>query len=102
MAKPIRKYGLFMDGKEINSVSGKTYIRENPATEEPFAEIAEAQREDVDRAVKAAKRAFEKWSHVPPRERAKFISRLAELLEKHREHIAMTNPLETGKPIRDS
>src|SRR3972149_6749798 len=102
MEKLLRKYGLFIDGKESNSVSGKTYIRENPATEEPFAEIAEAQKEDVDRAVKAAKHAFEKWSHVAPRERAKFISSLAELLEKHKEHIAMTNTLETGKPIRES
>ena len=102
MEKLLRKYGLFIEGKESNSVSGKTYIRENPATEEPFAEIAEAQKEDVDRAVKAAKHAFEKWSHVAPRERAKFISRLVELLEKHKEHIAMTNTLETGKPIRES
>ncbi|HEX9830866.1 MAG TPA: aldehyde dehydrogenase family protein [Thermodesulfobacteriota bacterium] len=102
MGTPVRRYGLFIDGKEMDSVSGKTFMRENPATEEPFAEIAEAQREDVDRAVKAAKLAFEKWSHVPPRERAKFIYRLAELLEKHKDQIALTNTLETGKPIRES
>jgi acyl-CoA reductase-like NAD-dependent aldehyde dehydrogenase len=102
MASALRKYGLFIDGKEMDSVSGKTFIRENPATEEPFAEIAEAQREDVDRAVKAAKLAFEKWSHVPLRERAKFIYRLADLLEKHNDQIALTNTLETGKPIRES
>ena len=102
MGTPVRRYGLFIDGKEMDSVSGKTFMRENPATEEPFAEIAEAQREDVDTAVKAAKLAFEKWSHVPPRERAKFIYRLAELLEKHKDQIALTNTLETGKPIRES
>jgi acyl-CoA reductase-like NAD-dependent aldehyde dehydrogenase len=91
MGSAVRRYGLFIDGKEMDSVSGKTFMRENPATEEPFAEIAEAQREDVDRAVKAAKLAFEKWSHVPPRERSKFIYRLAELLEKHKDQIALTN-----------
>jgi acyl-CoA reductase-like NAD-dependent aldehyde dehydrogenase len=98
----LRKYGLFIGGKEVDAISGKTYIRENPATEEPLAEIAEAQKEDIDKAVKAAKIGFEKWSHVPPRERAKFISRLAEGLEKHKEQIALVNTLETGKPIRES
>lgn len=102
MANTLRRYGLFINGKEVNSLSGKTFIRENPATEEPLAEIAEAQKEDVVKAVKAAKHAFEKWSHVPPRERAKFISRLAEALDEHKEQIAMTNTLETGKPIRES
>ena len=102
MATTLRKYGLFINGKEVDSVSGKTFIRENPATEEPLAEIAEAQKEDVEKAVKAAKHAFGKWSHVPPRERAKFISSLAEALDQHKEQIAMTNTLETGKPIRES
>jgi acyl-CoA reductase-like NAD-dependent aldehyde dehydrogenase len=102
MESNLRKYGLFIAGKEIGSVSGKTFIRENPATEEPFAEIAEAQKEDVDIAVKAAKIAFDKWSRTTPRERAKFIYRLSELLEKYKEHVAMINTLETGKPIRES
>lgn len=102
MGESIRKYGLFINGREVDSVSRKTYIRENPATEEPLAEIAEAQKEDVEKAAKAAKHAFEKWSHLPPRERGKFISRLAEALEKHKEQIALVNTLETGKPIRES
>ncbi|MBI2488010.1 MAG: aldehyde dehydrogenase family protein [Deltaproteobacteria bacterium] len=102
MGSAVRRYGLFIDGKEMDSVSGKTFMRENPATEEPFAEIAEAQREDVDRAVKAAKLAFEKWPHLPPRERSKFIYRLAETLDKNKDKIALTNTLETGKPIRES
>ncbi|HEX3034856.1 MAG TPA: aldehyde dehydrogenase family protein [Thermodesulfobacteriota bacterium] len=102
MDSSLRKYGLFIDGKEAESVSGKTYVRENPATEEPFAEIAEARKEDVDKAVKAAKKAFEKWSHVPPSERAKIVYRIAELIEKKKDEIALTNTLETGKPIRES
>jgi len=102
MGDTLRKYGLFINGKEVNSISGKTYIRENPATEEPLAEIAEAQKEDVDNAVKAAKVAFEKWSHVPPSERAKFIYRLAELMDARKNEIALINTLETGKPVRES
>ena len=89
MGSSLRKYGLFVDGKETDSLSGRTYIRENPATEEPFAEIAEAQKEDVDKAVKAAKRAFEKWSHVPPGERAKFVYRITELIEKKKDEIIL-------------
>lgn len=98
----IRKYGLFINGKESDSVSGKTYIRENPATEEPLAEVAEAQKEDVDKAVSAAGKAFEKWSKTPVAERVKIIRRIAEVLDGNREKIALTNTLETGKPIRES
>lgn len=102
MSNKLRKYGLFINGKETDSVSGKTYIRENPATEEPFAEIAEAQKEDIDKAVKAAQSAFDKWSKTPVYERGRLIRKIAELLEKHGEGIALTNTLETGKPIRES
>ncbi|MCK5710632.1 MAG: aldehyde dehydrogenase family protein, partial [Deltaproteobacteria bacterium] len=102
MAKKLRKYGLFINGKEVNAKGGKTYIRENPATEEPFAEIAEAQKSDIDKAVKAAGKAFEKWSKVPVSERVKYVHKIAEILEKNREKIALTNTLETGKPIRES
>ncbi len=102
MTVKIRKYGLFINGKETDSVSGKTYIRENPATEEPFAEIAEAQKEDVDNAVKVASRAFDGWSKAPVSERVKLLQKIAGLLEKNREELALTNTLETGKPIRES
>lgn len=102
MPVKIRKYGLFINGKETDSVSGKTYVRENPATEEPFAEIAEAQKEDVDSAVKAAGKAFETWSKVPVAERVKLVHRIAALIDQNKESIALTNTLETGKPIRES
>ncbi|MGQ0793856.1 MAG: aldehyde dehydrogenase family protein [Deltaproteobacteria bacterium] len=102
MAHPLRQYGLFIDGKERPSLSGRTFVRENPATEEPFAEIAEAQPQDVNNAVAAAKTAFERWSRVPARERGKFILRLAELLDRNKDQIGLTNTLETGKPIRES
>jgi len=102
LATKIRKYGLFINGKEVSAKGGKTYIRENPATEEPFAEIAEAQKADVDKAVKAAAKAFKTWSKIPVSERVKYVHKIAEILEKNREKIALTNTLETGKPIRES
>ena len=102
MITEIRKYGLFINGRETDSVSGKTYVRENPATEEPFAEIAEAQKEDVNAAVEAAGKAFEKWSKTPVSERVKLVHRIADILDKNKEQIALTNTLETGKPIRES
>ncbi len=102
MATKTRKYGLFINGKEVSAKGGKTYIRENPATEEPFAEIAEAQKADVDKAVKAAAKAFKTWSKIPVSERVKYVHKIAEILEKNREKIALTNTLETGKPIRES
>jgi len=102
VAQKLRKYGLFINGKEAPAKGGKTYIRENPATEVPFAEIAEAQKEDVDKAVKAATKAFETWSKLPVAERVKYIHKIAQALDKNREKIALTNTLETGKPIRES
>ena len=102
MATRLRKYGLFINGKEVRAKGGKTYIRENPATEQPLAEISEAQREDVDKAVKAASTAFETWSKLPVSERVKYVHKIAQALDKNREKIALTNTLETGKPIRES
>lgn len=102
MSKPLRNYGLFINGREIGAVSGNSYIRENPANEEPLAEIAQAGKEDIDHAVKSAHNAFEKWSRTSPAERAKFIYKIAELLERHRRDLAVINTLETGKPIRES
>lgn len=102
MINNLRKYGLFINGTEVEALSGTTYHRENPATEEPIAEIAQANREDIDHAVKSAQNAFEKWSRTPPVERAKIIYKIAELLEKYRKELAVVNTLETGKPIRES
>jgi len=102
VAQKLRKYGLFINGKEVNAKGNKTYIRENPATEVPFAEIAEAQKEDVEKAVKAASKAFQTWSKLPVSERVKYIHTIVQMLEKNRDKIALTNTLETGKPIRES
>ena len=97
-----RKYGLFINGKEIQAKNGKSYTRENPATEEPFATVAEAQKADVDKAVGAASKAFEKWSRLPVSGRIAHIHAISRELEKNRDKIANINTLETGKPIRES
>ncbi len=102
MVEEIRKYGLFINGEEAESLSGATYCRENPATEEVLAVVSEAQREDVDKAVTAADKAFGAWSKTPVAERIKHLLVIAKLLEQNKETIALTNTLETGKPIRES
>ncbi len=98
----IRQYGLFIDGKEISAKDAKTYTRENPATEQPFAEIAEAGREDIGKAVEAANRAFVSWSKLTIPERLKHINNIRDILVENTEKIALTNTLETGKPLRES
>ena len=102
MTQNLRKYGLFIGGKETPSQDGKFYIRENPATGKPLAEIAEGGAEDIGRAVKAASQAFPKWSKTPPSERARILLKIAEKVGEDGQKLAVTNTLETGKPIRES
>ena len=102
MSRKLRRCNLFINGKEVEPVNGKYFTRENPATEKNFAEIAESNKRDIDKAVKAAKKAFQKWSKIPPSERAKFLLKIAETLSKNQKNLAMLNTLETGKPIRES
>lgn len=102
MTDDLRKYDLFIDGKEVTAASGRSYVRENPATGAPFARIAEGGVEDIGRAVEAASRAFSSWSKTPPWKRARIINKIADRLEQRRRELAATNTLETGKPIRES
>lgn len=96
------KCNPFIDGREIKPRGVKYLSRENPATEKPFAEVALCGKGEVDAAVKSASRAFEKWRIVPAAERAKILRKIAEVLEKHADEIALINTRETGKPIRES
>lgn len=102
MTEPLRKYDLFINGKDVPAASNKYYARENPATGKPFAEIAQGGAEDIDSAVEAASKAFPGWSATPPSQRAKTIYAIAKKLEERRRDLALTNTLETGKPIRES
>jgi len=93
----------FIDGTFTNAQSGKTFTTENPATGKPLAQIAAGDASDVDRAVKAARRAFESgvWSQVRPGDRKKVLLKWADLLEANASEIALLDTLEAGKPIGD-
>src|SRR5271163_1236144 len=92
---------MLIDGKWLEAASGKTLETYNPATGEVLARVAEGDREDIDRAVKAARRAFENgpWPAMPPAERARLLLKLADLLESHLEEFAELETLDNGKPI---
>jgi acyl-CoA reductase-like NAD-dependent aldehyde dehydrogenase len=98
---PVR---LFIDGEFRDSLSGKTFRSVNPATEEVLTEVAEADAADVDTAVTAARRAFESgaWPGMRPRDRGRLLHRLAELLDRDREELAMLETLDNGKPISET
>jgi aldehyde dehydrogenase (NAD+) len=97
------RYGLFVGGKEIAPRSGQWFTTVDPATEEPLAEIARANVEDVDYAVGVARRAFRReWGELPGRERAKYLFRIARILQERSREFAVLESLDGGKPIRES
>lgn len=95
---------LLIDGKWVDSVSGKTFETLNPATEEVLCRVAEGGKEDVDRAVIAARKAFETgpWRKMSTAERARIMLRLADLIEQHADELAQIETLDNGKPIMES
>jgi acyl-CoA reductase-like NAD-dependent aldehyde dehydrogenase len=95
-------YGLFIDGAFVEP-HGRTFKTISPATEEVLAEIAEADEADVDRAVTAARRAHTKvWGPMPGRERAKYLYRLARIIQERSRELAVLESLDNGKPIKES
>src|SRR5215831_739584 len=98
------KHQLLIDGKSVDAKSGKKFDVFDPATGQAIAAVAEADKADVDEAVRAARRAFETgpWSKTSPQNRSKLIWKLADLLEKHADQIAELEALDNGKPIRDA
>jgi phenylacetaldehyde dehydrogenase len=98
LEKPHR---LLIGGNWVDAASGKTFPTYNPATGEVATQIAEGDREDVNRAVKAARRAFDQgpWRRMTPSERGRLIWKLADLLEKHLEEFAELETLDNGKPL---
>jgi len=93
---------LLINGKWVDAASGKTFATYNPATGEVLANVAAGDKEDIDRAVKAARAAFETgpWSKISPSERGRLLWRLADLLEKHTEEFAQLESLDNGKPLK--
>ncbi|MBY8340455.1 MULTISPECIES: aldehyde dehydrogenase family protein [Streptomyces] len=95
-------YGLFIDGEFTEAADGKVFKTVSPSTEEVLSEIAQAGEADVDRAVKAARRAFEKWSALPGAERAKYLFRIARIIQERSRELAVLETLDNGKPIRET
>ncbi|MFC4910808.1 aldehyde dehydrogenase family protein [Actinomadura gamaensis] len=95
-------YGLFVDG-EFTDGHGEPFKSLDPSSEEPLAEIACADASDVDRAVAAARRAFDKvWGPMPGRERAKYLYRIARIIQERSRELAVLESIDNGKPIRES
>jgi aldehyde dehydrogenase (NAD+) len=94
---------LFIDGNFVDAVSGKTFPTYNPATGEEIVRVAEADKADVDLAVKAARRAFENvWKYTDGSARRDLILRLADLIERNKEELATLESLDNGKPLNES
>ncbi|MCF0095282.1 aldehyde dehydrogenase family protein [Micromonospora sp. MH99] len=96
-------YGLFIDGAFVDPTDGGSFKSINPASEEVLAEIAEAGAQDVERAVRAARTAYDKvWGPMPGRDRAKYLYRIARLIQERSRELAVLESLDNGKPIRES
>jgi phenylacetaldehyde dehydrogenase len=97
-----RRQKMLVNGQWVEAASGKTFPTYNPATGEVLAHVAEGDREDINRAVRAARSAFESgpWSRMSPAERGKCIWKLADLIEKHLEEFAQLESLDNGKPLK--
>lgn len=97
------KYDLYIDGKWVKPSSGKYFDTINPANKEKLASIAYANDKDVDKAVKAARKAYDTvWSKMAPSERAKYIYRIARLMQERAREFAVIESLDAGKVIRES
>ena len=100
----VRQTKMLIDGEWVDAVSGRTFETINPATGEVITRVAEGGKDDVERAVVAARRAFESgpWKKITPRERGRLLYKLADLIEQHIDELAALETLDNGKPLNDS
>ena len=98
------KTQLWIDGKWSPAQSGKSFNTLNPATEDVLAQVSEAGEADIDKAAKAARKAFESgpWPRMKPAERERILRKIAELMEERREELAKLETQDSGKPIQNS
>jgi aldehyde dehydrogenase (NAD+) len=96
------RYGLFIGGKMVEPHSKKHFPTISPATEKKLAEVSEADELDVDRAVKAAGKAFDPWSHLAPSRRARYLFRISRLIQERARELAVVETMDGGKPIKES
>src|SRR6202012_2934336 len=95
------QHKLLIDGEWVEAASGKTFETLNPATEEVLAEVAYGQAEDINKAVKAARRAFaddSPWRRMNASDRGRMIWKIADLIEENADELAMLESLDNGKP----
>ena len=97
-----QRYGLFIGGELVDPRSGRWFETINPATEETLAEVAEAGPEDVDLAVRSARKASTKWRKLPGPERAKYLYRIARQIQERAREFAVLETMDGGKPIKES
>src|SRR5580700_10421415 len=92
---------MLINGNWVNSISGKTFETYNPANGEVLAQVAEGDRADIDRAVAAARKAFETgpWPDMSPAERGRLLWKLSDLIEQHHQELAELETLDNGKPL---
>ena len=102
MPELLKEYGCFIGGEWRPAKDGATFETHCPADGRLLASCAEATREDVDDAVKAAWKAWESWKNVAPAERAAILMKVADAIDAHKEHLAMVESLDNGKPIRET
>jgi betaine-aldehyde dehydrogenase len=95
-------YRMLVDGEWVEARSGRTFPVMNPATGEPMATVPDAAAEDVDRAVKAARRAFEAWRDTTAQERGRVLFRLADVVRRESKRLAGLETLNSGKPLAES
>ncbi len=97
------QHKLLIDGEWVEAASGETFTTINPSTEEVLADIAHGQKEDIERAVRAARKAFDDdapWRRMNSSDRGRLIWRISELIEEHADELAMLETLDNGKPFK--
>jgi aldehyde dehydrogenase (NAD+) len=93
---------LFIGGEWVDPAEGGSFKTVSPASEEVLADVAEATSADVDRAVKAARKAFTSWSKLPGAERGKYLYRIARIIQERARELAVMETLDNGKPIKET
>src|SRR2546430_10432786 len=96
------RYGLFIGGRMVEAHSKKRFPTINPATEKILSEIVDADEVDVDRAVRAAAKAFDPWARLSPSRRSRYLFRISRLLQERSRELAVVETMDGGKPIKES
>lgn len=98
-----KKYGHFINGEFVAPASGKYFTSYSPSTEKALADVAKGDAKDIDRAVRAARNAYEKvWKKMPGAERGKYLFRIARMIQERARELAVIESMDGGKPIRES